>query len=416
MESIAENSFMQKVVYDYLNKNLRLEAKQLGYGDGPNGSARLRKNLANFVNTYFHPVEDVRPEQIVASSGVSGIMDQLVWILCDEGDGILVGKPMYSGFAKDFEARSRVVPVPVSFGDIDPFSAQALACYEQELMNFNKERPGRRIRAVLLASPHNPFGKCYARQTLLAYMRFCEAHDLHLIVDEIYAMSIFKTMFNEGATEFHSVLSIPNSGIIDPKRIHVLYGMSKDFSSNGFRIGVVISHDKRVIEAMGGLTPFSWPSSPADLAWCIMLEDTAFLEYYLKEHQRRLGEGYEFLAGILDSLGIDYVRGGNAGFFLWIDLSFALERPVHGGEPGIDEDMELDQKLIRGGVHLAAGIGYEAEKVGWYRITFTQPRKLLLMGLEKLIRIVKQTDIKLSAEIPAECQDSLWGVEERPSL
>ncbi|KAF3906042.1 hypothetical protein ABW21_db0206590 [Orbilia brochopaga] len=98
--AIAENSFMQKVVYDYLNENLRLEAKQLGYGDGPNGSARLRRNLSKFVNTYFYPVEAVKPEQIVASSGVSGIMDQLVWALCNEGDGILVGKPMYSGFAK----------------------------------------------------------------------------------------------------------------------------------------------------------------------------------------------------------------------------------------------------------------------------------------------------------------------------
>ncbi|KAF3905980.1 hypothetical protein ABW21_db0203596 [Orbilia brochopaga] len=247
-------------------------------------------------------------------------------------------------------------------------------------------------------------------------MKFCEVNDLHLIADEIYAMSIFKTTFNKGATEFHSVLSIPSNGIVDLKRIHVLYGMSKDFSSNGFRVGVVISRDRRVIEAMASLTPFSWPSSPADLAWCIMLEDTAFLEYYLSEHQRRLGEGYEFLAGILDSLGIDYVRGGNAGFFLWIDLSFALERPAHGGEPGIEEDMKLDQKLINGGVHLAAGIGYEAEKIGWYRITFTQPRRLLLMGLEKLLKIVKQVDINLSAEIPGDCQDSLWGVEETMAL
>ncbi|KAJ6262572.1 hypothetical protein Dda_3383 [Drechslerella dactyloides] len=286
-------------------------------------------------------MEDVQLEEIVVSAGVSGIMDHLVWTLCDEGDGILVGKPMYSGFAK--------------------------VCYERELRIFNKSKPGRKIRALLIANPHNPFGKCYSRQALLAYMEFCEAHDLHLIADEIYAMSIFKTPSNKEAIGFHSVLSIPNVGIIDPRRIHVLYGMSKDFSSNGLRLGMVISRDKKLVEVMAGLALFSWTSSPADLAWCIILEDAAFLEYYLSEHQRRLAEGYEFLAGILDNLGINYVKGGNAGFFLWIDLSFALERPAHGGEPGIEEDMRLDQKLIRGGVHLAAGIGYQAEKVGWYR-------------------------------------------------
>ncbi|KAK6511610.1 hypothetical protein TWF481_000525 [Arthrobotrys musiformis] len=403
--AIAENSLMQEVVADYLNENLRFKTKHLTYGDGTTGSYRLKANLTNFINNYFQPLRNVASDEIVISSGVSGTMDQLAWTLCNEGDGILVGKPVYSGFIKDFYARSRVNAVPVSFGEVDPFSIQAVQCYEEELSNFNKRQPGTKIRAILLANPHNPLGKCYPRETLLEYFKFCERHDIHLIADEIYAMSIFKTSWNQEAVGFHSVLSIDMENIIDPRRIHVLYGMSKDFSSNGLRLGLVVSRNKQVIEAISSITIFSWPSSPADLAWCMMLEDAAFLDYYLSEHQRRLGEGYEFLAGILDNLGIDYARGTNAGFFVWADLSFALARPVEGGEPGLTEDMELDQRLIKGGVHLAAGLGYQAERPGWFRITFSQPRPLLLKGLAKMMKLLKGVDIDILQMVPESSQN-----------
>ncbi|EGX50052.1 hypothetical protein AOL_s00076g403 [Orbilia oligospora ATCC 24927] len=397
MESIAENSLMQKIVADYLNENLRLETKHLTYGDGTTGSYRLKSNLTNFINNYFNPIIDVQPREIIVSSGVSGTLDQLIWTLCNEGDGILVGKPVYSGFIKDFYARSRANAVPVSFGAIDPFSIQALQCYEQELVKFNNEHTHARIQAVLLANPHNPLGRCYPRETLVEYLKFCEKHDIHLIADEIYAMSIFRTSSNNDAVEFQSVLSINMEDIVDPMRVHVLYGMSKDFSSNGLRLGLVVSRNPQLVEAMSSITIFSWPSAPADLAWCIMLEDTIFLEYYISEHQKRLGEGYEFLAGILDNLGIDYARGSNAGFFLWVDLSFALEQPEDGSEPGLTEDMRLDQKLIQNGVHLAAGLGYQAEKPGWFRMTFSQPRPLLLKGLTKMMRLLKGVDLDILA-------------------
>lgn len=56
---------------------------------------------------------------------------------------------------------NRVVTVPVTFGNIDPFSVEALECYEHELRTFNKRQDGAKIRAILLANPNNPMGKCY---------------------------------------------------------------------------------------------------------------------------------------------------------------------------------------------------------------------------------------------------------------
>lgn len=57
-------------------------------------------------------------------------------------------------------------------------------------------------------------------------MRLCASKGIHLISDEIYALSVFRR--NDGPSEeFTSVLSIDPSGIIDPAQVHVLYGMTK---------------------------------------------------------------------------------------------------------------------------------------------------------------------------------------------
>lgn len=43
----------------------------------------------------------------------------------------------------------------------------------------------------MLCSPQNPYGRTYDKETLLAYALFAEKHDLHLISDELYALSVY---------------------------------------------------------------------------------------------------------------------------------------------------------------------------------------------------------------------------------
>jgi 1-aminocyclopropane-1-carboxylate synthase len=58
-------------------------------------------------------------------------------------------------------------------------------------------------------------------------MRFCQKHNIHLISDEIYALTTFPTNDIPNPTPFTSLLSIPKYGIIDLSLCHVLHGMSK---------------------------------------------------------------------------------------------------------------------------------------------------------------------------------------------
>ena len=69
----------------------------LAYGDSPSGSYRLRHSLATFFNERFSPITPVDRTQIIVTTGCSGVIDQLSWILADEGEGILIQRPVYGG-------------------------------------------------------------------------------------------------------------------------------------------------------------------------------------------------------------------------------------------------------------------------------------------------------------------------------
>jgi len=71
--------------------------------------------------------------------------------------------------------------------------------------------------------------RCYSREVMIEYMRFCQKYQIHLISDEIYALTRFPTDDIPNPTPFTSLLSLPKDGIIDPSLCHVLHGMSKVF-------------------------------------------------------------------------------------------------------------------------------------------------------------------------------------------
>jgi len=55
-------------------------------------------------------------------------------------------------------------------------------------------------------------------------MRFAENHKLHLISDEVYALSTFDNGVGRN-TPFTSVLSIDRTDLISDDRLQVFYGM-----------------------------------------------------------------------------------------------------------------------------------------------------------------------------------------------
>lgn len=62
------------------------------------GSRRLFKALCQFFNAYFAPVLPVEEQHLICGAGLAALMDQLVYVFCDEGDAVLLAKVFHLFF------------------------------------------------------------------------------------------------------------------------------------------------------------------------------------------------------------------------------------------------------------------------------------------------------------------------------
>lgn len=58
-------------------------------------------------------------------------------------------------------------------------------------------------------------------------MRICNELDVHLISDELYALSVWENPEMENPIPFKSILSLDIGNLMNPQKAHVIWGMSK---------------------------------------------------------------------------------------------------------------------------------------------------------------------------------------------
>ncbi|KAK8963168.1 putative aminotransferase ACS10 [Platanthera guangdongensis] len=163
------------------------------------------------------------------------------------------------------------------------------------------------------------------RKTLYDLLNFVTERNLHLISDEIYAGSIYGT---EG---FVSVAELLDTEDFDKSRVHIVYGLSKDLSLAGLRVGVIYSYNANVLAATSKLTRFCEISTPTRRLLISMLSDTKFMNEYLKINRKRLGKMFALFAEGLNQHGVECFKS-SAGFYCWADMSKFLRLYSEGGE------------------------------------------------------------------------------------
>lgn len=180
------------------------------------------------MNEHFNARIPLTSDNILVANGATTLLDTLTYNIADEGDSILLPTPSYGMFAHDISTRNQVRLVEVPCDDIpdDRFTGQptsngdgARQCEIVARLEDAIERElsqGRKVAGVLLANPENPLGRCYSAHVLLQISQLCSKYKVHLVVDEIYAMT---------GDNFSSMLSLGLD--TNFRNVHVLWGMSK---------------------------------------------------------------------------------------------------------------------------------------------------------------------------------------------
>ena len=148
-------------------------ARGLDYEPAPLGAPAARKAVAAFLRRLALAADS---ERIWLTTGTSEAYGMLCRLLCDPGDEVAVPRPSYPLLdpITGLEA-VRAVPYPLAYHGTWAIDLDALRAALTP-----------RTRAVVAVSPNNPTGSFLTPADRQALQELCAAHDLALIVDEVF--------------------------------------------------------------------------------------------------------------------------------------------------------------------------------------------------------------------------------------
>ncbi|KAL5093937.1 hypothetical protein Trisim1_009411 [Trichoderma cf. simile WF8] len=346
---------MGKFVQDYPVEDALL----YGPVNGPKGKkfSAHRGGFIHFINRRFAPASAVQEGDILTTNGVSALIDMMSFNFCEPGEVVMVLTPTYLMFPHDLCARTGVQMIPVSTKSIpDQYSSKYAVKVVDKLEQayLASQRRGVNIRALLICNPCNPTGRSYSKMSLLEMARFCGRHKMHLLSDEIYAMSSFEPL-EPGLDMFSSVLTIedsPHDGVFK-ENTHCLYGASKDFAAGGIRLGFLITRNELLWKTCRRLALFTWVSSFSTAFVTHFLSDAEAVDEYLAVYQSRLRTSYVVASEAFHEHGIPF-QPANSGMFAFVELTEWLK---YFDAPNVKgQEVQLYRYLaFQAGVHLNMG-------------------------------------------------------------
>jgi len=252
----------------------------IAYGNSE-GRQELREALPSYYAKYGL---DVKPEDILITTGGSEALQFAFMTLCDPYDEVIIPEPYYTNVSS-FAHSAMVDLVPITSKIEDGFALPDISEFEKRIT--------RKTGAILVCSPNNPTGHVYTKQELLQLLQLCKKHDIFLIVDEVYRE------FCYDGQQFNSVLAFPEFA----DRVICVDSFSKRYSMCGSRIGALISKNKEVLEhALKLAQARLCPPDIEQVAACAALKtDDSYITEVRKEYERRrnfIVEGLKKIPGV----------------------------------------------------------------------------------------------------------------------
>ncbi|MGH8940316.1 MAG: aminotransferase class I/II-fold pyridoxal phosphate-dependent enzyme, partial [Actinomycetes bacterium] len=319
--------------------------------------------------TWRTPVD---AEHLVVVSGATAALDIAATVLCDPGEAIVVPAPYYSALDVDLVGRSGACLVAVPMAAAGGF---ALDPAELDRALGGLRRDSVPVRAIAVTSPSNPQGHVHSVAILRDLLRVASAHGVDIIVDEIYAHSVF------GPGRFVSVRDpeVLAGGLeIDPDRVHVVWGFAKDFALSGLKVGVLHTSGAETRAAARALAYFSPTSTDTQALLRDLLADTDWVRHFLAEGKVRLAASYRHAADLLSRHGIGYVPAA-AAFSMWVDLRDRLSAASFAAEHALWQRIFGTAKL-----NILPGQFFSSPEPGWFRLCHAVDPAVVRDGVARL--------------------------------
>ena len=331
------------------------------------GAPEFREAAARFLSEQLTgcPID---PEHLAASAGATAVIEASSILLADTGDVAVIPAPCYPVYRQDignvagverFDLVTHQEPSEIVEGPL-------LDVHHLEGALEEIEADRKSFRMLILTSPDNPTGGIYALDRLEEIADWCIARQIHLVVNEIYGLSLLDTDHAEirddytGAGSFTSFANVMEEKESD--YLHLWYALSKDLGMSGFRVGFAYSRNQAFLQAYANLNLPRCVSNHTQWLLSEVLSDSTYMDRYVARNRERLTASYALVVGYLRRYEIPYVPS-RGSLFVWIDLSELLD------DDSREAELALWEGIFRStGVLLTPGVGFGHAKNGLFRL------------------------------------------------
>lgn len=295
-----------------------LDADRLGYTSQV-GIPELRHAIAGHYQRWYGL--SVSRDDVVATTGSSGGFLLAFLAAFDPGDLVVLTRPGYPAYRNMLASLGcRVLELPCGPDTgFRPTVAALEALFEVPA-------------GIVLASPANPTGVMLTPDELAAIARWCDAHGVRLVSDEIYHGITYR-----GA---------PSSAWSTSRNAIVVNSFSKYFCMTGWRLGWLLVPDE-LLDSVDRLAS-NFALCPPTLAQHAAVH--AFDAYAeLDANVARYRANRDLLLKRLPTIGLDRLAPADGAFYIYADVSRWTSDSLAWGARLLDET----------GVAVAPGVDFD---------------------------------------------------------
>lgn len=291
---------------------------------------------------------------VVYMNGTLNAMINAIETFTNEGDGIVIQKPVYAPFEMIINNSGRKV--------VDNHLINTNGYYTMDYEDLEKKLSSPENTMMLLCSPHNPVGRIWSEAELQKVRELCGKYNVILVSDEMHADLI------RSEETF-----VPCAMAGGECKLITCTGINKTFNVAGLQCTNVVIEDSEMCERyqMRALCKVG-PVTPNPFTLEALIAAYTQCDEWLDEVKRYIDENIEWALGFLKThLPEVKCRKPEGTYLLWMDFS------AYGTSEEVFKRLSRNANIV-----LDKGIKYGED--GYIRMCVPMPRSILKEVFERM--------------------------------
>ncbi|MCI8802321.1 MAG: pyridoxal phosphate-dependent aminotransferase [Oscillibacter sp.] len=301
------------------------------------------------------------PEWLVFATGIVPVFNTMIQALSQEGDQIIISRPVYHPFGFAIEDNHREIS--------DNSLIYRDGRYTIDFEDLHRRAADPRARLMIISSPHNPVGRVWTPEELTEMSSICAENGVTVICDEIHSDLMLYG-------HRHTPMGMLGSEEMR-RNVITCYAPSKTFNCAGLRGSAVVVPDPALRKLLNDR--FKMNRSIQQNIFAVPALTAAYTqcEDYLEQLLPYLEKNVDFLRSYLEEKmpRIKLVEPEST-YLMWLDCT----------DLGISGD-ELARFIIHEcRVAVSRGDGFGQEGKNFIRLNIGCPTAVLKQGLDQIYR------------------------------